>query len=105
MPLRQVGSNTIQGQTLPLQVSHLIPKLAQEGVPLFFAKEGPATKQAQPPIVDPEMQDAMKKKLKKVILQRYVIKMGLKLKSLIKYFAMPKGKEDIQILTMPQQMI
>ena len=56
--------------------------------------------QRQPEFADPRVRDRVKPKIEKVIKRRYMARVstGIKLKSLIKYFAVPKGLEDIRIV-------
>ena len=73
-------------------------KLAQDGVPVYFETPGPSTKEAQPPISDPGRRAKVREKLEKVLRRRYMLHAGLPLKSLIKYFDVPKGEHDIRIV-------
>jgi hypothetical protein len=43
----------------------------------------------------------VKDKISKVVKRRYLLTMGIIVKSLIKYFAVPKGEDDVRF-TMPQ---
>ena len=74
-------------------------KLARDGVPTYFEKEGPQSKQRQPDI-KPEMKEAVRAKILKVIRKRYLVKVrtSLDIKSLIKFFAVPKGEKDIRMV-------
>lgn len=56
--------------------------------------------QRQPEFPNPAMRQQVKEKIEKVIWRRYLTKVstGLKLKSLIKYFAVPKGLDDVRIV-------
>ncbi|KAL3801923.1 LOW QUALITY PROTEIN: hypothetical protein ACHAWO_010695 [Cyclotella atomus] len=73
---------------------------AQDGVPIYFEKPGPSVMQRQPEFPNPAMRQQVKEKIEKVIRRRYLTKVstGLKLKSLIKYFAVPKGLDDVRIV-------
>lgn len=72
--------------------------IARDGVPIYFQKHGPTTKQAQPGFADETIRDRVKPKIEKVINRRYMIVSEINLKSLIKYFAVPKGEDDIRIV-------
>ena len=75
-------------------------KMARDGVKIFFEKPGPQVMQPQPEFADPEVRARVKPKVEKVIRRRYMTRVttGLKLKSLIKYFAVPKGLDDVRIV-------
>ena len=75
-------------------------KMARDGVKIFFEKPGPQIMQPQPEFADPEVRARVKPKVEKVIRRRYMTRVttGLKLKSLIKYFAVPKGLDDVRIV-------
>jgi hypothetical protein len=74
--------------------------MARDGVPIFFETAGPSKMQRQPEFKDPEVRARVKPKIEKVMQRRYLARVssGLKLKSLIKYFAVPKGLDDIRIV-------
>ena len=74
-------------------------KEARDGVKIYFETAGPSTKQRQPDI-KPDMVDAVRAKIFKVIKRRYLVKVrtGLDIKSLIKFFAVPKGDSDIRLV-------
>ena len=40
----------------------------------------------------------MKDKISKVVKRRYLLTMGIIVKSLIKYFAVPKGEDDVRMV-------
>jgi hypothetical protein len=75
-------------------------KLARDGVPVKFEKAGPSTKQQQPVFADPNVKAQVREKILKVIRRRYMVEVttNLDIKSLIKYFAVPKGLKDIRIV-------
>jgi hypothetical protein len=75
-------------------------KMARDGVPVYFETPGPSKMQPQPKFSDPEVLNRVRPKVEKVIKRRYMARVttGLKLKSLIKYFAVPKGIDDIRIV-------
>ena len=70
---------------------------ARDGVPVYWGKEGkPTEKKKQPPVPDPVVKAAMRKKVQKVRNRRYVAP-GF-VKSLIYFFAVPKGPHDIRMV-------
>lgn len=73
---------------------------ARDDVPIYFEKPGPSLMQRQPEFSDPAVRKQVKEKVEKVIRRRYLARVstGLKLKSLIKYFAVPKGLDDVRIV-------
>lgn len=73
-------------------------KLARDGVPIYFETPGPDTLRPQPGFSDEGLRAKVKPKVEKVIRRRYMIRSGIKLKSLIKYFAVPKGEKDVRIV-------
>ena len=65
----------------------------------FFEKARPTTQRSQPTINDPVMRATVMEKIKKVIKQRYLTTtIGATIKSYIKYFAVPKGEDDIRMV-------
>ena len=74
-------------------------KEARDGVKIYFETAGPDTKQRQPDI-KPDMVDMVRAKIFKVIRRRYLVKVrtGMDIKSLIKFFAVPKGESDIRLV-------
>ena len=73
-------------------------EIARDGVPVFFEQPCPTIKEPQPLLWDPGVRAGVRRKLEKVIHRRYMLRLGTDLKSLIKYFALPKGENDIQIV-------
>jgi hypothetical protein len=74
-------------------------RAARDGEEIRFETEGPATKQRQPEISDPAVREVVRSKIKKVINRRYMISTTEEfLKSLIKYFNVPKGEKDVRIV-------
>jgi hypothetical protein len=74
-------------------------KEARDGVRPFFEKAGPTTQRGQPTIDDPVMRVKVMEKIKKVIKRRYLTtSSGATIKSYIKYFAFPKGEDDIRMV-------
>lgn len=73
-------------------------RLAKEGIPIFFEKQGPTSKTRQAKFRNPAMKKGAKSKLQKVIDRRYIVEANITLKSLIKYFAVPKGDDDIRMV-------
>ena len=72
--------------------------MARDGVKCFFETEGPSTHEAQPSIPDPERRKKVRSKMFKVINRRYMLSTGLNIKSLIKFFDVDKGEDDIRIV-------
>ncbi len=70
-------------------------KMAQDGVPVYFEWPGPTTRKAQPIVADAGMRAKVKEKIFKMVKRRYLLMTGIKVKSLIKYFAVPKGEDNI----------
>ena len=73
-------------------------EMARDGVKVFFEKPGPTTREAQPKIRDPKIREMAKEKIFKVLKRRYLRTLGIKIKSMIKYFAVPKGEDDIRMV-------
>ena len=73
-------------------------KMARNGVEVYFERPGPTTRDKQPNIANPKVRMA-KAKILKVVQRRYLRTTGFKVKSLIKYFAVPKGDEDIRLVS------
>jgi hypothetical protein len=72
--------------------------MARDGVPVWFEKPGPATCEAQSLIADPALRAKAKEKIIKVVRRRYLGTTDLNIKSLIKYFAIPKGKDNVRMV-------
>jgi hypothetical protein len=53
---------------------------------------------SQKTITDPDLRAKAKEKIAKVLRRRYLVTAGIKIKSLIKYFAVPKGEDDVQMV-------
>jgi hypothetical protein len=70
-------------------------KMARDGVPVYFEWPGPTTREAQPIVADAVMRAKAKEKIFKVVKRQYLLTSGIKVKSLKKYFTVPKGEEDI----------
>jgi hypothetical protein len=75
-------------------------KMARDGVPVMFEKPGPMKPQRQPQFEDPDVKAQICSKILKVINRRYMVRARTKfdIKSLIKYFAVPKGLSDVRIV-------
>ena len=73
-------------------------RLAKEGVPIFFEKAGPTSKTKQARFRNPAMKEGAKAKLNKAMDRKYIVEASITLKSLIKYFAVPKGEDDIRMV-------
>jgi hypothetical protein len=50
-------------------------------------------REAQPAIADPIIREKAKEKISKVVRRRYLVTTDIKIKSLIKYFAVPNGED------------
>eukprot|EP00804_Cyclotella_cryptica_P010959 CCRYP_016684-RA/>CCRYP_016684-RA protein AED:0.10 eAED:0.14 QI:0/0/0/1/0.25/0/5/0/1241 len=72
--------------------------LARDGCKIYFERPGPTTKQTQPEFSDPNVRSKVKEKIMKVVKRKYMMGTTIPLSSLIKYFAVPKGDNDIQIV-------
>ncbi len=73
-------------------------EMARDGVPVFSEQPGPTTHEFQLPMADEKTRAMAKDKNLKVIKQRYLLSTGIKVKLLIKYFAVPKGEDDIRLV-------
>ncbi len=73
-------------------------KMACNRLRVFFKQPGPTMREAQPVISDPKLQKMTKEKILKVVKCRYLQMTGIKVKSYIKYFAVPKGDDDIRLV-------
>ena len=73
-------------------------RIARDGVPVHFESPGPTTLEAQPPIFDKAKREQMKSKVEKVMNRRYLLRTGRRMKSLIRYFGVPKGDSDIRMV-------
>jgi hypothetical protein len=71
--------------------------LARDGVPTFFLQPGPSQRlpQLNP---TPEAKVVLRDKLSKMIKKAYIAPPEAKLRSLIKYFAVPKGVGDWRVV-------
>ena len=76
----------------------LYREIARDGVEVFFEKPGPTTRGTQPRISDPKIREMAKEKILKVVKRGYLRTLGTKIKSMIKYFAVPKGEDDIRMV-------
>ena len=65
---------------------------------MFFKQTGLTSKELQPPLGDSVMCLRVRHKLEKVIHCRYMLRSGIDLKSLIKYFTIPKGENNIRFV-------
>ena len=81
--------------------SHFGIEQVRGGIPAWFERPGPTSREAQPVIADAGIRAKVKDKISKVVKRRYLLTMGIIVKSLIKYFAVPKGEDDVRF-TMPQ---
>jgi len=73
-------------------------KLARDGVPVFFETEGPTSRAKQPKIQDPTRRRLVSEKLAKVLSRRYLLPTTKLPTSLIKFFDVPKGEDDIRLV-------
>ncbi len=64
----------------------------------FFKKPGPTTCRAQPTIGEPGIHAKVMEKINKVIRRRYLLTFGITIKLYIKYFAVPKGEDNIRMV-------
>jgi hypothetical protein len=64
--------------------------LALAGVKVLYKENGPTSKREQP-LVGVEEKEVLQNKIQKLINRRYLAPILTKFKSLIKYFAVPKG--------------
>eukprot|EP00986_Skeletonema_menzelii_P013615 scaffold8081_cov83-Skeletonema_menzelii.AAC.2 len=72
--------------------------IAKEGVRVFFEKDGPTSMRAQPPVADENARAVLRSKVGKVIKRGYLFGSGIRLRSLIRYFAVPKTDKDFRIV-------
>ncbi len=70
---------------------------ALKGVKVFYTREGPTAKRIQPR-VGPEEKTVLQKKIQRFIKKGYICPVPTRLKLSIKYFAVPKGKDNWRIL-------
>ena len=73
-------------------------KMARDGVPIYFEEQGPTTKGTQPKIADLGMRERTKEKIAKVLHRRYLTPPVAPIKSYIKFFAVPKGEDDVRLV-------
>ena len=73
-------------------------RMARDGVPIFFETPGPTSMEEQPPIYDSEKRAQVRSKVEKVMQRRYLLRTGWAMKSLIRYFGVPKGESDIRMV-------
>jgi hypothetical protein len=70
---------------------------AKRGVKVTFTCKGPSSKQQQPPLKLDEKK-VLRKKIRKFVEQKYIAPPTGWIRSLIKYFAIPKGLQDWRIV-------
>ncbi len=70
---------------------------AKQGVKVMFTCKGPSSKQQQPPL-KPDEKEVLRKKIRKFVEQKYIAPPTGWIRSLIKYFAVPKGLQDWRIV-------
>jgi len=73
-------------------------KEVRDGVKVFFERPGPTTRKKQPIIEDVTIRAKTKEKISKVLKRRYLLPSDSLVKSYIKYFAVPKGDDDIRMV-------
>jgi hypothetical protein len=71
--------------------------MARNGVKVFFKRPGPPVRKPQPRVANPKVREMVKDKILKVVRRRYLVS-GTKVKLLIKYFAVPKGDDNIRLV-------
>ena len=67
-------------------------------MPVFFETLGPTTTESQPRIFYPVKRKQVRSKIEKIIYRRQMLRTGVDIKSLICYFGVPKGKDDIRVV-------
>jgi hypothetical protein len=72
--------------------------MARDGVPVFFESSGLTMKGKQPIIADADIRIKTREKIVKVIKRRYLLTTDLPIKSLIKFFVLPKREDDIRLV-------
>ena len=72
--------------------------MARDGIPVFFKSPGRTMKGKQPIIADVDIWAKTREKIGKVIKRRYLLTTDLPIKSFIKFFAVPKGEDDIRLV-------
>jgi len=72
--------------------------MARDGVPAWFTKPGPTTKGTQLAITDSGLREKTREKIGNVLKRRYLLLTGLAIKLFIKFFAVPKGEDDIRMV-------
>jgi len=73
-------------------------QMARDGIPIFFESPGPTMKGKQPIIADAGIRAKTREKIGKVIKRRYLLTTDLPIKSFIKFFAVPKGEDNIRLV-------
>jgi hypothetical protein len=71
---------------------------AKRGVKVTFTCKGPSSKQQQPPLKLDEKK-VLRKKIRKFVEQKYIAPPTGWIRSLIKYFAVPKGDDNVRIVS------
>jgi hypothetical protein len=54
--------------------------------------------EAQPSVLDPKIQEMVKDKILQMVTCRYLLTSRIMVKSFIKYFAVPKGEDNIRLV-------
>ena len=73
-------------------------KIARDGVPILREKKGPTSRARQPPIRNEKERSSIRDKVEKAVNRRYIMHTGVEIKSLICYFAVPKGDDDVRMV-------
>jgi hypothetical protein len=72
--------------------------MARDDVQVYFEHPSPTTRKSQPNIVDRLVRELAREKILKVIKCRYLQTIGITVKSTIKWFAVPKGDDNIRLV-------
>jgi hypothetical protein len=72
--------------------------MARDGIPVIFESPGPTMKGKQPIFADAGIWAKTRERIGKVIKRRYLLTTDMPIKSFIKFFAVPKGGDDIQLV-------
>ena len=72
--------------------------MARDGIPVLFKSPGSTMKGKQPIIANAGIRAKTREKIGKVIKRRFLLTTDLPIKSFIKFFAVPKGEDDIRLV-------
>jgi hypothetical protein len=70
---------------------------AKRGVKVMFTCKGPSSKRCQP-LLKADEKEVLQAKIRKFVERKYIAPPSGQIRSLIKYFAVPKGLEDWRIV-------